>query len=105
MCRQSTYNFKKIGRYSKSNKTYEKEKLREITALYVLVIKTWISKIESDIGRKETSTSWSTSHHLHHFQQHKMASVNFLVHHLNQITFHTTKVLKRKHDYKRNKDE
>ncbi|KAJ8976972.1 hypothetical protein NQ317_004004 [Molorchus minor] len=70
------------SRFTSVNFTYEIENNGQPPFLDVLVIKNNQNNLEFDIYRKDTSTLRYIPNDSHHCYQHKMASLNFLVHRL-----------------------
>ncbi|KAJ8976828.1 hypothetical protein NQ317_011824 [Molorchus minor] len=70
------------SRFTSVNFTYEIENNGQLPFLDVLVIKNNQNNLEFDIYRKDTSTLRYIPNDSHHCYQHKMASLNFLVHRL-----------------------
>ncbi|KAJ8980916.1 hypothetical protein NQ317_011557 [Molorchus minor] len=68
------------SRFTSVNFTYEIENNGQLPFLDVLVIKNNQNNLEFDIYRKDTSTLRYIPNDSHHCYQHKMASLNFLVH-------------------------
>ncbi|KAJ8961586.1 hypothetical protein NQ317_013064 [Molorchus minor] len=70
------------SRFTSVNFTYEIENNAQLPFLDVLVIKNNQNNLEFDIYRKDTSTLRYIPNDSHHCYQHKMASLNFLIHRL-----------------------
>lgn len=71
--------------HSSVNFTYEIENNEQLPFLDVLVIRNNENKLEFDIFRKDTNTLRYIPNDSHHCAQHKMASMNFLVHRLMSV--------------------
>ncbi|KAJ8963809.1 hypothetical protein NQ317_000591 [Molorchus minor] len=77
-----SYISKLNSRFTSVNFTYEIENNGQLPFLDVLVIKNNQKNLEFDIYRKDTSTLRYIPNDSHHCYQHKMASLNFLIHRL-----------------------